>query len=169
MNRLAFVSLLVATSLYACSSGKGSSDKATTSSEEKAPVSVKGNRMLTLEIEGMTCVMGCGGTIRKELAETNAIESCEFEFEEGRAMNTAKISFDKDKISVDKIIQIVSTINKGQFKVGNNASEDISVNIKTTVQDVPSDHADEGKMKVTAPSNIEMPNLVEILASFFHN
>ena len=62
-----------------------------------------------------------GGTIRSELWETAAIESCEFDFEQGRERNIAKIAFDKDKITVDQIISIVSNLNEGQFgswKVG---------------------------------------------------
>lgn len=167
MNRLLVVALVISLVVFSCSEAKNDTETTKTTQEKTEPV--KGNCMLTLEIEGMTCVMGCGGSIRKELNATNAIESCEFEFEEGRAMNTAKISFDKDKITVDKIIQIVSTMNKGQFKVGNNETEDISVNIRTTVEEVPSDKVEDTKMKVSTSTNIEMPNFVEILASFFHN
>ncbi|MCT4560462.1 MAG: hypothetical protein N4A41_03715 [Crocinitomicaceae bacterium] len=167
MNRLFAFTLVIALISVSCS--EATPEANTAQNEVKAAEPVKGNRLLTLEIEGMTCVMGCGGSIRKELAATQAIESCEFEFEEGRAMNTAKISFDKDKITVDKIIEIVSTMNKGQFKVGNNETEDISVNIRTKVEEVPSDKVDDSKLKVSTSTNIEMPNFVEILASFFHN
>lgn len=167
MNRLFLFTLVFSLIAVSCSEIKKEEQTAKNTPTKVEPVI--GNRMLTLEIEGMTCVMGCGGSIRKELAATHAIESCEFEFEEGRAMNTAKISFDKDKITVDKIIEIVSTMNKGQFKVGNNDTEDISVNIRTKVEEVPNDKVDDSKMKVSTSTNIEMPNFVEILASFFHN
>ncbi|MBU2018799.1 MAG: hypothetical protein KJ941_04055 [Bacteroidetes bacterium] len=160
--------LAVAFLFSSCSEGNKDQAPQTTLAKDDA-VKVVGNRILTLEIEGMTCVMGCGGTIRKELADTKAIESCEFEFEEGRAKNTAKISFDKDKISVDKIISIVSTINKGQFKVGSSASEDVSVNIRTKVEEVSSDKAENSRMKVASQTEFDIPNFVEILASFFHN
>jgi Cu+-exporting ATPase len=159
-----FVSLV----FVSCSEGNKKVSPEVAVLKEKV-VKVVGNRLLTLEIEGMTCVMGCGGTIRKELAATKAIESCKFEFEEGRAKNTAKISFDKDKISVDKIISIVSKLNKGQFKVGNSASEDVSVNIRTKVEEISSDKGENGQLKVATETEIEIPNFVEILATFFHN
>jgi mercuric ion binding protein len=159
--------LIVVMVFSACSESKPS--EIVSKNDKTEAVKAVGNRMLTLEIEGMTCVMGCGGSIRKQLAETQAIESCEFDFESGRGMNKAKISFDKDKISVDKIISIVSTMNKGQFKVGESESKDISVNIKTRVEELPNDRIDDGKLKVATEADFEMPNFVEILASFFFN
>ncbi len=155
--------------IFASCSGSETTTIVTSDNQEFEVPVVVGNRLLTLEIEGMTCVMGCGGLIRSELAETKAIESCEFDFENGRKRNVAKIAFDKDKITVDEIISIVANLNEGQFAVGNNSTENISVNINTTVEEVKKDNIDEGKMKVSSQSAVELPNFVEILASFFHN
>ena len=154
--------------MSACSDSKNQATDSKQTKQTELP-KIKGNRLLTLEIEGMTCVMGCGGTIRKELVATNAIESCEFEFEEDRALNTAKITFDKNKITVDKIISIVSSLNKGQFKVGDSSSEDVSVNIKTKVEEVSVSEEDEAQLNVSSSTEVELPNFVEILAIFFHN
>jgi periplasmic mercuric ion binding protein len=109
---------------------------------------VKANKMLTFEIEGMVCVMGCGGSIRSKLAETNAVEKCEFDFEEGREKNTVTVSFDEKKTSPEKIIKIVTEMNDGQFKVGASESGDISINIKTTIQDVPNALEDKTKSHI---------------------
>ena len=35
--------------------------------EEKKAVEVTPNKVLTLDVEGMSCEMNCGGSIRKEL------------------------------------------------------------------------------------------------------
>lgn len=157
---------ILALLLISCSGGGNSLPQSETARASKEIVKVKGNRLLTLEIEGMTCVMGCGGSIRKELNNTNAVESCDFDFETGRAKNIAKISFDKNKITVDEIIKIVSHMNKGQFKVHRNSSEDISVNIKTRVEDIPQDEdASEGNLKVSA-MQIESPNFLDVIANF---
>jgi periplasmic mercuric ion binding protein len=104
--------------------------------EQAKQEKVVANKMLTFEIEGMTCVMGCGGSIKKELAATNAVEKCEFEFEEGRKKNIVKVSFDENKTSVKNIIHIVTKMNDNQFTVGETEENDISVNIKTTITDV---------------------------------
>ena len=120
--------------LFACN--QKSSEKIAQKKEHKVPEKVIANKMLTFEIEGMTCVMGCGGSIKKELAATNAVEKCEFEFEEGRAKNIVKVSFDQNKTTVKELINIVTKMNDNQFKVGSTEENDISVNIKTTITDV---------------------------------
>ena len=79
---------------------------------------VKANRILNAEVQGMVCKMGCGASIRKELINTNAVESCEIDFEEERNPNFVKVTFDKDKISAEKIVSIINTMNERQFKVG---------------------------------------------------
>jgi mercuric ion binding protein len=170
MKKSILIILAIGALTLSCSDSK-SSEATVTATEKNQEIPVVANRMLTLEIEGMTCVMGCGGSIRSELAETKAIESCEFDFEQGRDKNIAKIAFDKDKITVDKIIDIVAKMNKGQFSVGKNSSEDIVVNIKTRVEEKTTTAVPDPKLNVQTSSAtyIALPNFVEILASFFHN
>jgi hypothetical protein len=50
--------------------------------------------------------------LRKQVA------NCDFDFEEDRAVDLAMISFDENKITAEKIIDIVSEMNGGQFDVG---------------------------------------------------
>ena len=131
-----FVSLLtLSLLLFACNQ---QNTKSTTAVEKQAkPEKVVANKMLTFEIQGMTCVMGCGGSIRKELAETNAVEKCEFDFETDRKTNIVKVSFDQNKTTAKELIKIVTKMNEGQFTVGKADENDISVTIKTTIKDVP--------------------------------
>ncbi len=85
--------------------------------KSNSKVAVHSNKSIDLKIEGMVCEMGCGSSIRKALKETNAVERCSFDFKDGRAINTAKISFDSTIISKDKIISVISELNDKQFKV----------------------------------------------------
>lgn len=120
--------------LFSCNETKAPK---TSQKEEKKPAEkVVANKMLTFEIEGMTCVMGCGGSIRKELAGTNAVEKCEFDFEEDRQTNVVTVSFDENKTSAKNLIDIVTKMNEGQFTVGESSEDEVSVNIKTTLTDV---------------------------------
>ncbi len=80
--------------------------------------SVKPNSILTMKIDGITCMMGCGASIRKELYATKAVKNVDFDFEEGRETNTAKIAFDDSKISQKEMIEIISKMNEKQFTVG---------------------------------------------------
>ena len=77
-----------------------------------------------MEIEGMTCVMGCGASIRKELYTTKAVSSVEFDFKEDRKINTAKIAFDSAKISIDEMVSIISNMNEKQFSLGKISEEE---------------------------------------------
>ena len=85
--------------------------------------SVKANSILTMKIDGMTCMMGCGASIRKELYATNSVKSVDFDFEEGRETNTAKIAFDDSKITEKKMIDLISKMNEKQFTVGDTKVE----------------------------------------------
>ena len=113
-----FLIILVATSV-SCSSDTSKTESKTV---KKTNIVVKTNtvkadKMLTVNIDGMVCEKGCGSSIRKELLHTKAIESCEFDFQTDRKTNTVKIAFDKDKITVDKIVAILNSMNEKQFKV----------------------------------------------------
>ena len=88
------------------------------------PNKVVANKLISMEIEGMTCVMGCGASIRKELYTTNAVSSVEFDFKEGRKINTAKIAFDSAKISSDEMVSIISKMNEKQFSLGKISEEE---------------------------------------------
>ena len=124
---------------------------------------VLANRLLTLEVEGMTCEMGCGGSIRKELKATGGVERVEFDFVEGKKIQTAKISFDKDKISADEMVAIVTKMNDKQFKVGTMRSEAIEVPISTGSVKANADAPE--KIKIST-STYTLPNLMDILSSF---
>ena len=114
--------IVIATSsllfLAACSSEpntvllKTEKGKKEVSKEEVVP-----NRMATIEISGMTCEAGCGGTIRKELKATGGVSRVQYDFVEGREVQTAKVSFDKDKVTLDQMIKIITTINEKGMSV----------------------------------------------------
>lgn len=124
---------------------------------------VQANRLLTLEVEGMTCEMGCGGSIRKELKATGGVERVEFNFIEGKKIQIAKISFDKDKISADEMVTILTSMNDKQFKVGTIRSEAIDVSVSTESVKANADAPE--KIKIST-STYTLPNLMDILSSF---
>ena len=118
--------------------------------------------MATIEISGMTCEAGCGGTIRKELKATGGVSRVQYDFVEGREVQTAKVSFDKDKVTLDQMIKIITTINEKQFTVGKTSSEEINDVSSTPTETAPSKETVE---KVSmSDAQIEMPNLIGILS-----
>ena len=66
-----------------------------------------------LNIEGMTCEVGCGGFISKKLSVMTGVLSAEVVFEE----NKAKVKYDDLKISEKEIIAEIQKLNEGQYKV----------------------------------------------------
>lgn len=158
---------IVSLGLFACKSEEKPSESAdgTPKKEQKdePTVAVNADRVLNLELEGMVCQMGCGGAIRKELNATGAVANCEFDFEEDRAMDVAKIEFDKDKITADEIVKIVSEINDGQFKVGKVSSEDLATT--DIVNETPNTTKSVEKPKATmSVSTSSMPNLFDLFS-----
>ncbi len=153
--------------VFGCSSEEKKVFLRKESHKEIKPNSVKANRILTIEIEGMTCVLGCGASIRKELFSTNSVNSVEFDFKEGREVNTANIAFDKDKITVDEMIKLITTMNEKQFKVGKTTSSDFNSpkqNSENTISK-PVSNLEESTIKASS-SKIEMPNFLDLIARF---
>lgn len=157
MKHLIF-SLMILLVISSCSSdAKVSNEEA----QENAQVDVVPDRMLTMEIEGMVCEMGCGSSIRKELVGLGGVSAVEFDFEEERASNTAKIAFDKDKVSVDEIVKAIGEINKGQFTVGKVSSETLQ---ESHVHQNESAHAEEKAQTEVQSVGFEIPNLLDFFA-----
>ena len=75
------------------------------------------NASSVLAIEGMVCKMGCGASIRKSLTENGGVANCEIDFEEERKVNFLKIKYDSTQVTLQKMMQLLSTINDKQFKV----------------------------------------------------
>lgn len=141
-----------------------SADKTTVKAEKNTPKKLELNRTLTVEIEGMVCEKGCGSSIRKALKETGAVGNCTFDFVDERPVNTAIIEFDKDQISADKIIRIISSINENQFSVkkSSTASLDLKMNVNENEGDE-SNNSTTSKINVSE-SNFEMPNLLKLFS-----
>jgi arsenate reductase-like glutaredoxin family protein len=96
---------------------------------------VKADRLLVVELKGMVCEKGCGGSIRSELYSSNAVKTVTFEFDEEKTVDVAKVAYDRDKISADEIVAIIAAANEGQFNVIKTRSEayvDASLTEKTS-------------------------------------
>jgi len=93
---------------------------------EKTMVEVKPNHMLTVEIEGMSCEMNCGGSIRKGLKKSGAVSRVEFKWVEEAEKQITNISYDDTKMNEKQIVALIETLNEGQFTTYPVKSEKIS-------------------------------------------
>ena len=152
--------------LFTACSTENTTEVAAENTPEKEIVAVVPNKLLTMEVDGMVCQMGCGGSIRKALLETGGVSQCEFDFEEDRQTNIAKISFNKDLVSADKLVDVVTTINDKQFTVGTVKTislEDISTS--TVHEDeMPEEENAESTINVSSSAGFEMPNLLDFIS-----
>ncbi|MDX2360782.1 MAG: heavy-metal-associated domain-containing protein [Crocinitomicaceae bacterium] len=122
------------------------------------------NQLLSMDVDGMVCKMGCGGAIRSELYSIGGVSNVEFDFEDDRATNVASISFDSNLISVDEMIAAVAAINDGQFTIGDTSSGDLNVQ-----QENPSTEPSSAETSTVdvSTSYVEMPNLLDLFSGLF--
>ena len=151
MNKVLMFSLVL--SLFACADSTKTANKSISSQNHKTAVS---NETIVVEVEGMVCAMGCGGSIRKELKNTGAVSRVEVDFVEGNKTQTLKISFDNKLISQSSIVSKIQKLNKGQFSV--NVIGSSYIDSKET-------KSEEASKVNVSESNFELPNLLEILSS----
>ncbi|MNJ83796.1 hypothetical protein D3C87_12200 [compost metagenome] len=166
MKHALFIGLATVFALGSCSSG----EKKIISVEKKVVYKkldpVHANRKLAVEVSGMSCEHACGGSIRMALKETGAVDRVSYDFESGRKSNVAYITFDKSKISADKIVSIIETINDKQFKTGKLSSSDVE---EATKSESPSTtvvtETKTSKIDVKVPeTSWEMPNVFKFFA-----
>ena len=159
MKKFIFVASL-GVILSACSTDVAPEN--TPETEEVTTAEVQPNQVLTMEIDGMVCQMGCGGSIRKGLKATNGVASVEFDFEEERKTNIAKIAFDKSIVTSEQLIKVVADLNDGQFLVGTVSFEDVTIPVKSNKTSV-TDGDNSSKVDVSS-STIKFPNLLDVFS-----
>lgn len=136
-----------------------------TTEEKKAPV--HSTAVLTMEVEGMTCEMGCGGSIRKELKATGGVERVKFDFVEGAEKQKTYVYFDEAKVSEKELKEIVTSMNEKQFSISSSnkgkveKASDISVESSTS--------SDEEVIVKMDEDNFQLPNLLGILKDLVLN
>lgn len=156
MKRTFYISLIAAI-LVSCSTDTTAGADA--NSQETVHNMVTPNQVLTVEIDGMVCVMGCGGSIRKELYELGGVSEVDFDFEEERETNIARVSFDTNVVDVDKIVEVLSHMNDGQFTVGKISTESID-----SISSHSTQNEDEESIVSVSTTSIRTPNLLDLLS-----
>jgi copper chaperone CopZ len=138
---------------------KGSTD------EKKVPVHA--TAVLTMEVEGMTCEMGCGGSIRKELKATGGVERVKFDFVEGAEKQKTYVYFDEAKVSEKDLKEIIMTMNEKQFTISSSTKGKVDNGTNTSASK--SISSDETAVVNMDEDNFQLPNLVGILKDLVLN
>lgn len=95
---------------------------ATSNNEQNQPQSkvcqrVKANTTQEIGVKGMVCQMGCGGSIRKALKETCAVERVEVNYIDSLEEQVIKVHYDRQQIAPKQMLQVLSELNDRQFTV----------------------------------------------------
>jgi mercuric ion binding protein len=133
----------------------------------KETAKVTPTAMMTIDVEGMTCEMGCGGSIRKELKGTGGVSRVKFDFEEGRKVQKAYIYFDETVIRPEEIKTILTSMNDKQFTVSNDAVEELEITASVKEEST-SSKEEESKINMEETS-VKVPNLIGILKDLVVN
>lgn len=108
------LSILLALLIWSCESKTA---KKSTAQTAKVCTKVIANTSLELGVKGMVCKMGCGGSIRKALKETCAVDQVEVSYIDSLEEQTITVNYDRNKIAPEHMISVLNTINDKQFEV----------------------------------------------------
>lgn len=85
---------------------KAEKEEQTPEKEVAVVAEVVPNATSTLDVEGMTCEMGCKAAIEKHLSKTEGVANCEVDFENALAV----VEYDNNVISEEQIIIEIGSI-----------------------------------------------------------
>jgi len=84
---------------------------------EIAKKDIKADVEIKIEIEGMTCEMGCVTTIRNKVNRMKGVTSFEMDFDTERTSDYSTIQFDSRLLSSDDIKNTIEEIAQGIYSV----------------------------------------------------
>lgn len=117
MNNLLFL-LFISLFIVSCQNTKDNTESNSDNNElqeeqgKEAP-----DKIMHLQITGMMCEMGCGGTIRKNLKNDLAVTKVEFDFVPNQPQQTCRVYYDSKKHSETAVTNLIEELNDQQFKV----------------------------------------------------
>ena len=115
-----------------------------------------------LSIEGMSCEMMCGGSIKKALAALG-VEGTEIKMNEGEGPDHAIVTYDVSKITDAQLVEAVQKLHDGQYKV-------IAVHVTQEVKSAAAanDAVDAGKeehgVSVMDAKEVVLPSILAVLS-----
>lgn len=115
-----------------------------------------------LSIEGMSCEMMCGGSIKKALARLG-VGGTEIRMSEDDSPNHAIVTYNDGQLSDAQMIEAIQALHDGQYKV-------VAVSITKQVKQGSSGKAESAKpekedaVQVYSPREVVLPSVLAILS-----
>ncbi|MEZ4756320.1 MAG: heavy-metal-associated domain-containing protein [Flavobacteriales bacterium] len=121
-----------------------------------------------LAIDGMSCEMMCGGSIKKALAKLPGISGTEITFVEGDERDHAIVTYDPAQVSDAQMIEAIQALHDGQYQVK-------AVHITRQVLAAgaegaaPSTGGDAASVQAYLPRPAVLPSLVALLSQILRS
>ncbi len=115
-----------------------------------------------LSIEGMSCEMMCGGSIKKALAALG-VTGTEIKMNEAEGPDHAIVTYDDSKITDAQMIEAIQKLYDGQYKV-------LAVSITKEVKGTSASNSnaeqkvEEQGVSVSVPEEVVLPSILAILS-----
>lgn len=118
-------------------------------------------------VTGMTCVHGCGGSIRKGLYEKEMAAQVDIEFNEETGLGNIAVYHNKNGVSSNQIKELIEQLNDGQFEVEFLGSKEHTVSKESIT---PQDRSSSGEDAALEARErlITFPNITDLLNSLIH-
>jgi sorbitol-specific phosphotransferase system component IIBC len=118
-------------------------------------------------VTGMTCVHGCGGSIRKGLYEKEMATQVDIEFNEETGLGNIAVYHNKNGVSSDQIKELIEQLNDGQFEVEFVGSKDYTAS-EEPINSNGSSSSNEDATVEAQERLITFPNITDLLNSLIH-
>ena len=117
-----------------------------------------------LRIDGMSCEMMCGGSIKKALAKLPGVEGTEIVFNEGDAADHAIVTFDPAQVDDSELIDAVHALHDGQYKVlAVTITRQVKAATGSTEGAKGENGSEAGAVSVYVPAAVLLPSVITLL------
>ncbi len=103
-----FLSVIITAFVIGCN---GENNKKTNNQDIPTKELSENIKNVEVQIEGMTCEIGCARLIQSKLYKTDGVKFAKVSFEE----NTGKITYDANKVSISELKEVVQKTGGGDL------------------------------------------------------
>jgi periplasmic mercuric ion binding protein len=114
--------------------------------------------MVVIELEGMTCEVGCARYIKGKLATLEGVEQTEVNFDQ----DLAKVTFNPELLDEKQIVTFIHSLNDGQYKVN-------KINKVQTLKKQGASSTESGNQSASSNDHVENLNYESFRSIAFPN
>ena len=173
MKSLTLLPLLAAVSLFMACSGTDAGQEMAAAAVQRVvnEVPITSGTPVTmadLSIDGMSCEMMCGGSIKKALAQLPGVSATEISFIEGETVDHAIVTYDESQVTDAQMVEAIQKLHDGQYKV---MAVTITKQVKAAggTTDEAVETKAEGGVSVQVPAQALLPGILAILTQILRH